>query len=110
MGEEGEGCIQTLRREFIKTSMTGAWRRAEVTFHASTIVEMMHVILKPSPGLGRLWVVGLASQMDHVSWVTWIVFKYHLLEIGLTQNQKTMALRTVTTVDFFYLIMCEVPA
>jgi hypothetical protein len=39
--------------------------------------------------------------------VTWILFKNHLLEVGLTQNQETMALQTLTTVDLFYFIMCE---
>ena len=39
--------------------------------------------------------------------VTWIIFKNHLLEVGLTQNQETMALRTLTTVVSFYFIMCE---
>ena len=29
--------------------------------------------------------------------VTWTIFKTHLLEVGLTQNQKTMALRNLTT-------------
>ena len=35
--------------------------------------------------------------------------KNHLLEVGLTQNRETMALRTLTTVDLFYFIMCEDP-
>ena len=39
--------------------------------------------------------------------VTWIVFKNHLLEVGLTQNRKTMALRTLITIDLFYFIMCK---
>ena len=39
--------------------------------------------------------------------VTWIIFQNHLLEVGLTQNQETMALRTLTTIDLFYFIMCE---
>ena len=39
--------------------------------------------------------------------VTWIIFKNHLLEVGLTQNWETMALRTLITVDLFYFIMCE---
>jgi hypothetical protein len=39
--------------------------------------------------------------------VTWTIFKNHLLEVGLTQNQETMALRALTTVDLFYVIMCE---
>jgi hypothetical protein len=39
--------------------------------------------------------------------VTWIIFKNHLLEVGLTQNQETMALRTLTTVDLLCFIMGE---
>jgi hypothetical protein len=39
--------------------------------------------------------------------VTWIIFQNHLLEVGLTQNRETMALRTLPTVDLFYFIMCK---
>jgi hypothetical protein len=38
--------------------------------------------------------------------VTWIIFKNHLLEVGLTQTQETMALRTLTTIGLFNFIMC----
>ena len=41
--------------------------------------------------------------------VTRTIFKNHLMEVGLTQNRETMALRTLTTVDLFYYIMCEDP-
>ena len=41
--------------------------------------------------------------------VTWIIFKNHLLEVGLAQDRKTMALGTLTTIDLFYFIMCENP-
>ena len=41
--------------------------------------------------------------------VTWIVFKNHLLKVGPTQNWEIMALRTLTTIDLFYFIMCEDP-
>ena len=42
--------------------------------------------------------------------VTWtIIFNNHLLEVGLTQNRQTLALRTFTTVDSFYFIMREDP-
>ena len=41
--------------------------------------------------------------------VAWTVFKSHFLEVGLTQNRETMALRTYATVGLFYLIMCEDP-
>ena len=39
--------------------------------------------------------------------VTWIVSQNHLLEVDLTQNQETMALRMLIIVDLFYFIMCE---
>jgi hypothetical protein len=40
--------------------------------------------------------------------VTWTISKVHLLEVGLTENRwEAMALRTLTTVELFYFIMCE---
>ena len=39
--------------------------------------------------------------------VTWTILKNHLLEVGPTQNQKTMALQTLTTIDLLYFLMCE---
>ena len=41
--------------------------------------------------------------------VTWTIFTNNHLEGGLTQIQEIIALRTLTTVDFFYYIMCEDP-
>ena len=41
--------------------------------------------------------------------VAWLIFKNHILEVGLTQNPETMALRTLRTVDIFYFVMCEDP-
>jgi hypothetical protein len=41
--------------------------------------------------------------------VTWTILKDHLLEVGLTQNQETMALQMLTATDLFYFIMCEEP-
>jgi hypothetical protein len=38
--------------------------------------------------------------------VTWTIFINHLLEVGLSQNQETMPLQTLTTIDLFYFIMC----
>jgi hypothetical protein len=35
--------------------------------------------------------------------VTWIVFKNHLLDVGLTQNQETMALQMLTPVGLLFL-------
>ena len=41
--------------------------------------------------------------------ISWIIFRNHLLEVSLTQNREIMAIRTLTTDDLFYLIMCEDP-
>ena len=41
--------------------------------------------------------------------VTWIIFKNRLLEVGLTQNQEIMAIRTLTTVGLFHIIVCGDP-
>ena len=41
--------------------------------------------------------------------VAWIIFKNHSLEVGLTQDRETMALRMLITADLFYFIMCEDP-
>jgi hypothetical protein len=41
--------------------------------------------------------------------ITWTIFKNHLLEVGLTQNQETATLLTFTTVDIFDFIMHEDP-
>ena len=49
-------------------------------------------------------------RMDHVAWSVGLFSENHLLEAGLTQNRwETVALRTLTTIDLFYLIMCEDP-
>ena len=45
-------------------------------------------------------------QMDRFM-VTWIIVKNHLLEVGMTRNRETMALRPLTTVGLFYCIMRE---
>jgi hypothetical protein len=44
--------------------------------------------------------------MDHVSWSLALVSKT-ALEVGLTQNQETMALQNLTTIDLLCFIMCE---
>jgi hypothetical protein len=48
--------------------------------------------------------------MDHVPWSLGLFSIKHLLEVGLTQNRETMALRMLTIIDLFYFIVCEDPA
>ena len=54
--------------------------------------------------------VYMDSYMASCVLISWINFKSHLLEVGLTQNRETVALQNLTTVDLLYLIMCEDPA
>ena len=54
--------------------------------------------------------VYMDSYMASCVLISWINFKNHLLEVGLTQNRETVALQNLTTVDLLYLIMCEDPA
>ena len=49
-------------------------------------------------------------QMGQAFMVTCISFKTHLLEVGLSQNQETMALRNLPTIDLLYFIMRKDPA
>ena len=42
-------------------------------------------------------------RMDHVSRSLGLLFKNCFLEVGLAQNQETMALQTLTTVVWIYL-------
>ena len=41
--------------------------------------------------------------------VTWIIFKNHLLEVGVAQNQETKALQNLTTVDNCILSCARTP-
>ena len=41
--------------------------------------------------------------------VTWTNFKNHLLKVGLTQSQETMAFGMLVTVGLLYSITCEDP-
>jgi hypothetical protein len=47
--------------------------------------------------------------MDRVFMVTWIIFKTHILEVSLTENQKTIAFWKSTTIGLLYFIMWEDP-
>ena len=59
------------------------------------------------------WIL-MWPPMEHVSWSLGPVFKNHLLEIGLKQNQKIVELRTLATIIdfifyFLFLVMVEEP-
>ena len=52
----------------------------------------------------------LSSSKASTGGFTWTIFKNDLLEVGLTQNRETMALRVLITVDLFYFNMYKDPA
>jgi hypothetical protein len=55
----------------------------------------------------KVYIDSYMASIGSCFMVTCIIFKNHLLEVGLTRNQETMALRMFTTADLFYFIMCE---
>ena len=57
----------------------------------------------------KIYVDSYMASNGSSSIVTWTIFKNHLLEVGLTQNWETMAIRMLTTVELFYITMCEDP-
>jgi hypothetical protein len=57
----------------------------------------------------KVYMVSYMASVGACFMVTWIIFKNRLLEVGLTQNHETMALRMLTAIDLFHLIMCEDP-
>ena len=57
----------------------------------------------------KVYMDSYVASNGSCSMVTWIIFQNHMLEVGLTQNQETMPLQALTTVDLFYFILCEFP-
>jgi hypothetical protein len=57
----------------------------------------------------KVYMYSYMASNESCFMIIWIIFKNHLSEVSLTQNQETMALWIVTTIDLFYFIMCEDP-
>ena len=58
---------------------------------------------------GRVYMDPYMASNGSCFMVTWTIFKYQILEVGLTQNCEIMALWRLTIIDVFYFIMCEGP-
>ena len=97
---------------------TQHWGPMAIALPAHSLVEKMELVqvhLTPTSRDHRSkWMQGgckvymdsyMASNGSCVM-ITWIIFKNHLLEVGLTQN---MVFQHLTTIDSLYLIMCEDP-
>ena len=90
------------------------WEPVTVTLQALSLVEKAEPVQVRSTLCSRdqrsMWMPdGCKVHMDSYMasngscfLVTWTIFKNHLLEVGLTQNWETMALRTLTAVDLFW--------
>ena len=57
----------------------------------------------------KVYVVFNVASDGSCFMVIWIIFKNHLLEVGLTQNRETMTPRMLTTGNLFYCFMREDP-
>ena len=55
----------------------------------------------------RVYMDSYMASNGSCSIVIWIIFKNHFLEVGLTQDWDTIALRILTTIDLLCFIMCE---
>ena len=72
----------------------------------------LHTMLEgPTKYMNARWMWSLHGFLHGIKWIVFRDhldnFKNHLLEVGLTQKRKTMALWFLTTVDLFCFIMCE---
>ena len=59
----------------------------------------LHTTLEgPTEYVDTRWMYDLHGFLHGIKWimVTWTIFRNYLLEVGLTQNLETMALRTLT--------------
>ena len=85
------------------STLIGGKGRASLKSSLYTTLEGTNRVCECKMDVKSTW-IPTWHQMDHVFMVTWIVFKNHLLEVSLTQNWKTMSLRTLTTVGFFFFL------
>jgi uncharacterized alpha/beta hydrolase family protein len=103
-------------------------QKIRVTLHTRLRVRDHYISSTLIGGKGGAGPSSLHTMLDRLTeyvkstWmplhgIKWIMYHGHLdfffknpfLEVGLTQNRETMALRTLTTVDIFYFIMREDP-
>ena len=85
------------------------WRRRNRSKFASHLAWGTHGVCQCKMGVKSTW-IPTWHRMDHVSWSLRLFFQNHLLEVGLTQNQKTMALYMLTTFDLSFLCNVWGPA
>jgi hypothetical protein len=72
----------------------------------------LHTTLEgPMEYVDARWMSSLHGILHGIEWIMFHghlgYIQNHLLEVGLTQNRKTVALQTHTSIDLFYFIMRE---
>jgi hypothetical protein len=82
-------------------------RRSRSKFATSHYAQGTNVVCECKMCVKSTW-IHVWHQIDHRSWSLGL-FSNILLEVRLTQNQETMALQLLTTVDLFCFITCENP-
>ena len=92
---------------------TRDWEPMTITLQALSLVEKAELVqvrftlpLRDQRSMGmqdgcKVYMNSYVASNGSCFIVTWIIFKNHRLEIGLTQNRETMALLMLTTVDLF---------
>ena len=98
---------------------TRDWEPVTITFQALSLVEMAelvqaHLTLRLRDPCSmwmqdgcKVYVDSYMASNGSCFMVNWTILKNHFLEVALTQNQGTMALWALTTIDLFYFIMRE---
>ena len=94
--------------------------RARDQYASSTLIggkggaspSSLHTTLeRPTEYVNARWMWSLHGFLHGIEWIMFHghldYFKNRFLEVGLTQNQETMALRTLTIVGLFYFIICD---
>ena len=88
-------------------SPQGEWHTTSESLGPS----LLHATLEgPIKHVNARWMEGLHGFLHGIKWISfmvaWTIFKDHLLEVGLTQNQEIIAFQMLTIVDLFYFITC----
>ena len=72
------------------------WTRSPSSLHTTTLEGPTEYICECNMDV-KVYMEFYMASMDHVSWSLGLFSKNHFLEVGLTQNWETMALRTLAT-------------
>ena len=104
-------CALTYNHTCLGPLHTRDWEPVTVSLRALSLVENAEPVqvcftLRLRDQRSKWMQDGCKVYMDsHMAWtgscLTCTIFQNHLLEVGLTQNRETMALRMLTTVDWF---------